>query len=223
MSGLYESAPFLALPDRSMHPGGLRLTGRAARLAGLKAGMTAADIGCGTGATAAFLAEHLGLRVVGLERSAALLETGRRLHPGTALLPWDGGALPFGEAGLDSALLECVLSVADDPAALLEECARVLKGAGTLIVSDVVSRHGDVPADSPPTETGLSAQIAYAGFHVVTREDHTPALKTFAAALYENGGGLDACAFFGSRRPEECPRLSGLGYTLIIARKRQDG
>ena len=215
---IYESELLAAMPDMSMHPGGLRLSDRAARLAGIEAGMTAADIGSGAGATAAFLSERYGLRTVGLEVSQALVNAGQRQHPGLELLLWDGAALPFECNSLDAALLECVLSVLGGDSEILSECARALKPSGTLIVSDVVSR--DRPTGFLPTADGLTARIARAGFDIKTVEDHTPALKTYVAALHaQAGGGFDARAFFGASCPAAQLRLSELEYTLIIARK----
>ena len=87
------------------------------------------DAGCGTGAFAASLAED-GARVVAVDA-----------HPpdtapaGLQLARADVGALPFADATFDIVLLLDVLEHVADEGAVLRETARVLKPAGTLIVT----------------------------------------------------------------------------------------
>ncbi|NLM83666.1 MAG: class I SAM-dependent methyltransferase [Clostridiales bacterium] len=222
-TSIYESELFLNLPDKSMHPGGLRLTARAARLAGLKPGMTAADIGCGAGATAAFLERALGVRAVGLDASRELIARGRKEHPGLDLLHWDGGALPFESGALDAAFCECTLSVIGAPEALLKDIARALKPGGVFIVSEVCLAPS-APYGGLYTEEELARLIEGAGLAVERREDHTDALRTFAAELRLRGGagalGALVCpSCLGASEDAPRPRLKDLRYVLFIARK----
>lgn len=217
MSNIYESGVFTAPEGMPMHPGGLRLTDRAARLAGLSPGMATADVGCGAGGTSAFLASKYRLRMIGLEISKTLVEAGLKNHPDLELLHWDGGAFPMEDSSLDAAVIECVLSVADRPGQILRECARCLKKDGRLIVSDVVLKREDAEAGLFTAE-GLTKLLLECGFSVTICEDHTPALRTYIAELRDRcGDGFDACALLGCRAP--VPGLSAVGYALIIARK----
>jgi arsenite methyltransferase len=225
-TNIYETELFLTLPDASMHPGGLRLTARAARLAGLKPGMAAADIGCGAGATAAFLEKNFGVRAVGLDASQKLIARGLRQHPGLRLMLWDGGALPFEDGTLDAAFCECTLSVIGAQESLLRDIARTLKTGGVLAVSEVCIKP-NVHYDGLYTEESFARLIEEAGFTVERREDHTDALKTFAAELNLRGGaeGLRAlvCASCLNLPENAAPRLRDLRYVLFIARKSNEG
>ncbi len=124
MTNIYESAVFNMTPGGSMHPGGLRLTDRAVRLAALSAGMRVADIGCGTGSTAAFLTEKYGLNVVGLEISDKLISLGLKRYPGLSLIRRDCQTLCLEYNSLDAIFLECTLSLLGDAQLILEQCAR---------------------------------------------------------------------------------------------------
>lgn len=221
MANFYETDVFKQLPDMSMHPGGLRLTDRAARLAALTSGMRAADIGCGTGATAALLSEKYGLQVVGLEISDALIDIGLKNHPGIHLIRWDCTSLPFENESLDAAFFECTLSILGNTRRSLADCAAALKKNGTVIISDVYSKHNKKDGTaSPLTQEGLLRILTSTGFDVVVHEDHMAALRTYVAELREKGGtDFDAGAFFGTACGCAGTRLSEYGYTLIIARK----
>jgi arsenite methyltransferase len=225
MINIYESSIFTQLPDGSMHPGGLRLTNRAVRLAALKADMHVADIGCGTGVTAAFLTDKYKLTVVGLEISGALIDIGLKNNPGLHLIRWNCETFPFEDESLDAIFFECTLSVIGNIQSVLSQCAKALKAAGAIIISDVCSRQSDsekikTAKNTPPTSVMMQEMLSRSGFDVVLAEDHTPALRTFLAQLREqNGSNLDTCAFFGACGAQPGARLSDFGYSLIIARK----
>jgi ubiquinone/menaquinone biosynthesis C-methylase UbiE len=205
-----------------MHPGGLRLTDRAARLSGLEPGMLVADIGCGTGATAAFLTAKHRLTMVGLEISGALVDAGLKKYPGLRLIRWDCGQLPFEDGCLDGVIIECTLSVMGRTETILAECARALKKTGVLIISDVfLSRAaGGGALTDLKSLTGL---LVNSGFDLSHSEDHTPALRTYIAQLREQGVNADAGDFLCNSSLGVRPRLSDLSYTLIIAKKNKDG
>ncbi|HHT17594.1 MAG TPA: class I SAM-dependent methyltransferase [Papillibacter sp.] len=223
---IYESEPFLTLPDTSMHPGGLRLTARAARLAGIKEGMTVADIGCGTGASAAFLQRTLGVRAIGLDLSNELIARGLKENPGLRLLHWDCKSLPFEDGSLDAAFCECTLSVIGGHASLFQELARALSPGGILVISEVCLAP-NAQYSGLHREEELVFLLQKAGFTVTHREDHTNALKTFAAELSLRGmdqgalGALLCSSCFGAPPGKKTPglRLRDLKYALIIAEK----
>lgn len=220
MGTVYETDLLLKAHHGSMHPGGLRLTDRAVRLAGLTEGMRVADIGCGTGATAAFLKKKYRFSTVGLDSSDTLIAFGLKNHPGLNLIRWDGKSLPFEDGSLDALLFECTLSIIGNTRQTLAQAAKALKDAGAVIISDVYPKRRLSTGKAPPTAEELAGILADTGFKIIVQEDHTAALRTYAAELWEkNGGGLNVCSFLGLPCQSEGVRLSGLEYMLTIARK----
>lgn len=219
MGSIYESDIFAALPDSSMHPGGLRLTQRAVRLSGLVPGMHAADLGCGVGASTVMLAEKFGLTMVGVERADVLVKKAQRQSPGVRFICADCSTLPFDTDSLDGIFMECSLSLMDQPEETLRECARSLKPSGRLIISEVVLKTGPAAGTvGPRTADGFLELFSDAGFCSLITEDHTNALRTFVAELYANTRDLNVCAFFGGCCNNNL-HLSQLGYMLFILEK----
>ncbi|MFJ9852093.1 class I SAM-dependent methyltransferase [Streptomyces sp. NPDC101150] len=98
------------------------------------------DYGCGYGRLTAQLA-GLGYRSVrGVDFSAALVERGRREHPGADLMRWSGFPLPFGDGAFDAALLFAVLTCVPqdaDQREIVGELGRLVRPGGVLYLSDV--------------------------------------------------------------------------------------
>jgi SAM-dependent methyltransferase len=95
-----------------------------------------ADVGCGPGRAAAFLAAH-GLDVVGVDVSQAMLTVAREAHPDIRFAEGRLTALPFVDASLAGAV--CWYSIIHTPSERLEEVfaelERVLSGDGHLLVA----------------------------------------------------------------------------------------
>ncbi|HEY6358023.1 MAG TPA: metalloregulator ArsR/SmtB family transcription factor [Vicinamibacterales bacterium] len=99
-----------------------------------------ADLGCGTGMTAACLAPHVA-RVIGVDASAEMLAAAAKrlgrfdnveLRRGTL------EALPVDDASLDAAVMMLVLHHLPAPAEALAEAARVVKPGGRLLLVDML-------------------------------------------------------------------------------------
>jgi ArsR family transcriptional regulator len=112
----------------------------AALLALLPAEWVVADLGCGTGQTAAQLAPHV-RRVIGVDNSPAMLKAaGRRTegHANVDLRRGDLEALPIADGECDAAFLLLGLTYVADPRAVLREARRTLRPDGRLVVVDLL-------------------------------------------------------------------------------------
>ncbi len=219
MTNIYESEEFSFLKDHSMHPGGLRLTDRAARLAGLHKGMKAADIGCGAGSTAGYLTRRYGLVMTGIDISEPLIGIGQQKNPGLNFILRDSKSLPLKSHSLDAVLFECSLSVMNFDDKILAECADALRINGKLIISDLFARQNEHSPSILPCFTTLESRLVEFGFTIEVGEDHTPALITYAAEISEQFGGACEAGRFLCTRFSKGFKLSDHCYRLIIARK----
>jgi SAM-dependent methyltransferase len=161
------SVPFVAAEKR-----------RSIELLELARGQSVLDVGCGTGPELPGLAEIVGPggRVVGLDRSAALLEVarGRELagRGPTELVLGDAAALPFGDGEFDACRADRTLQHLAEPVTALEEMVRVTRPSGRVVVTE--SRWGLVAPslDAAMTEAILeltatsSEQAAWVGYRL---------------------------------------------------------
>lgn len=84
------------------------------------------EVGCGTGRFTRWLSQR-GRRVVGLDRSPAMLAEARRLDPHLLLVLGDAHAVPFGGGTFDAVLFVTTLEFLEDPGRALQEAARVAR------------------------------------------------------------------------------------------------
>jgi len=118
------------------HMGGLETTKRLIDLCYIDQEAYLLDVGCGAGATAAYLAKELGARVmaVDLRETMVALTQERAEREGVAgrvdVRVADAQALPFGDATFDVVLCESVATFIEDKARVACEFARVVKPGG---------------------------------------------------------------------------------------------
>lgn len=101
------------------------------------------DLGCGTGELARALAEA-GLQVTGCDISPQMLLRATRDHhrcAGWVRLEPDWRRLPFASAAFDVVVAASVLEYVTEPAAVLRECARVLRPGGIVLYTVPDLRH----------------------------------------------------------------------------------
>jgi demethylmenaquinone methyltransferase/2-methoxy-6-polyprenyl-1,4-benzoquinol methylase len=99
---------------------------------------TVLDVATGTAAVAIELVLRTGCRVVGLDQSREMLETGRRrvaeagLSDRIELMEGAAERLPFADEAFDGLSFTYLLRYVDDPAATMRELARVVRPGGTI-------------------------------------------------------------------------------------------
>jgi ubiquinone/menaquinone biosynthesis C-methylase UbiE len=91
------------------------------------------EIGCGTGHFAGWLAQW-DLRVVGLDRSPAMLAAMRQRHPMAAAVLGDAHQLPFRDGAVDLTLLVTTLEFLGDPQGALAGACRVCR-SGVIVLA----------------------------------------------------------------------------------------
>jgi ubiquinone/menaquinone biosynthesis C-methylase UbiE len=113
----------------------VRLIATCARLAGFKAGMRVADLGCGSGVFSDLLREQ-GYDVVGLDISPKLIALARGKYPKVEFREGDVEQLPFPDGSLDGILLSGLVHHLPDPVRCASEVFRVLKPGGSFVAFD---------------------------------------------------------------------------------------
>jgi ArsR family transcriptional regulator len=119
-----------------------RVIEKMSEVAGIAEGSEIADVGTGTGFVAAGLAPRV-KRVIGIDNSSSMLRVARgnldSLGVSNAeLLIGDLAGLPLADNSVDAAFANMVLHHAVDPAAMLEEMARIVRPGGTIVITDEV-------------------------------------------------------------------------------------
>ena len=235
---LYENPSLREIGGGLIRPGGLELTKKALAVSALKPGGRLLDIGCGTGAALRYLTDHCGFRAVGIDPSMLLLSEGRAKNPGLPLAGATGTLLPFADRSMDGVLAECSLSVMSDVEEALGECFRVLDSEGALLIHDVYARNppGAAGLRELPFKSCLTGAVSKeqwierfegCGFNVIFWEDHSRALKEFAARLIFEHGRLETFWGCSTETPglEQGARIQSAlfsarpGYFLAVARK----
>jgi ubiquinone/menaquinone biosynthesis C-methylase UbiE len=101
---------------------------------GKLAGKRVLDIGCGTGAALAVLAEHFECTVAGVDPSTGMLEQARRKLPDADLRQGVAEDLPFRDEAFDAALMMTVVQHVDRSRAF-PETRRVLANGGRFVIA----------------------------------------------------------------------------------------
>ncbi len=246
---LYENSLFDQLPSGTIRPGGLGITDYAMKRCAFETGAKLLDIGCGNGATVNLLLNHFKMQSIGIDSSRKLLAGARAIYPALELLNGDAQQLPFSPSYFDGVLMECTLSLMNEPGQAFSEAYRVLKNCGKMVLSDFYYRCPVFPTtdegpqqlqeswfqqDSKGISTclngifylpALCAMIEKTGFKVLLWEDWTRALKELTAELIFKFGSAEqmwSALFPTCSGQSECPATGNdrkVGYFLALLQK----
>ena len=117
-----------AAEQTCLHPGSTELTARLMAGASLPSGASVLDAGCGAGQTVDWLLEN-GFDAYGIDRNP--MQTSPWVQQG------DLQQLPYQPERFDAVISECTAFICGDTKTMLQECCRVLKQDGWLLLADV--------------------------------------------------------------------------------------
>lgn len=180
------------------------------RLAGVEKRI--ADLGCGPGFEARFMAE-LGLAVVGVDLSPAMIAEAQQRHAGVRGLEFQVGsllALPFADASLAGAIaIYSVIHLERAARALAyAEMARVLRPGGVLLLSVHTSALGFPPGSTRRLEEWWGQRVGLDGHFIAAEE--------VAAGLQQAGFEIAARLERGPSTSREFPSQR----VYLLARRR---
>ncbi len=187
----------------------------------LQPGEAVLDLGSGGGIDALLAARAVGPtgKVIGLDMTPAMLAHAREAarKAGVSHVEFREGrieSMPIADASIDVILSNCVINLADDKGRVFSEAARVLKPAGRLVVSDIVTG-GPLPSvmrTDPEQWAGCVAGalpeseyldlLAEAGFTSVQAErgevrgefEGVPVYSLYVKATRDAEGGSCGCS-----------------------------
>jgi SAM-dependent methyltransferase len=167
-----EYLDFQSIVGITKHMGGAGATKELLALCHVDDAHDVLEIGCGIGVGPANLARAHRCRVVGIDRSAKMIEWARKrarehgVDDRTTLLVADVTDLPFEDGSFDVAFAESVLAFVGDQPRALREMVRVVRPGGYVgfnesiwtrdLPSDVGAMARDMGAEVRPVETWVS-------------------------------------------------------------------
>jgi arsenite methyltransferase len=222
---LYESDLAKYLLGDSFHPGGLALTERLGELLHLGPQSRVLDVACGKGTSVAYVAEHFGCEVVGVDYGEQNVTQANRLAQAKGLARLrceraDAEKLPFPDDSFDAVICECAFCTFPDKPAAAGEFARVIRPLGTVGLSDLTrsaapSReldgllaHITCIANAQPIER-YQAYLGEAGLTVRVTEKHDEALEEMVRQI--RGKLLATEVMIGLKKLE----LPGVDFAVV--------
>ncbi|WDP85563.1 MAG: methyltransferase domain-containing protein [Desulfobacter sp.] len=180
----------VSLDKHTLRPGGYLLNQRAVEFCDFTKVDSILDAGCGYGMTLGYLYESWGIKGTGIDPDFNALEKkGQKTYHSKTLVQAALPALPFKPGRFNGIFCECVLSLANDPAAWLREMYRVLSTNGKLVLTDLYIRKYSALARDRSNQTRSSCisgavtlvellnNIENAGFQIDIIENHTRLLN----------------------------------------------
>lgn len=180
--------PDALAPLDQFHGRGIQATRELVALLQPQADEEIADVGCGIGGPARWIAWTFGCRITGVDLTPAFCEAARELNRATGMeervriLEGNALALPLPDAAFDRAYSQNVVMNIADKRGFYAELFRILKPGGVAALSNLLAGpaglpHFPVPWAEGPATSFLStadetrADILAAGFEIVSFRD----------------------------------------------------
>lgn len=184
---------------------------------GIPVGQRWVDVGCGTGALSAAIADRSApASVVGVEPSEGFRATAQeRLRHRATVQPGSATAIPLADASVDVVVSGLVLNFVPDPRAALAEMARVTGDAGTIAAyvwdyadkMELIRLFWDVAVELDPEASELDEGRRFP----LCRPDALSALFTAAGLRGVEVAAIDVTTSFASFEDYWQPFLGGQG------------
>lgn len=194
------------------HYGGTEVVDILAERAGIGAGHHVLDVCSGMGGPARWLAHTRGCRVTGLDFTQSRVEAARRLTARVGLeqrvdfVHGDATAMPLPDNAFDIVVSQEAWLHIPDKAAVIGQCARVLRPGGTLAFTDVTVRASLTPRE----ESRLAAEMHAPGVASTGRY-----LELLAATGLTVKGCEDLSAFWTDTLVKRLAMYRGLRDTTV--------
>ena len=209
----------------TFRPGGLELTDKALEIIDIKPGDKVLDIGCGLGTSLSHVRDKYGADVYGVDVAEESVSKAAETLGTDKVFCADACRLPFPDLSFDLLLMECVLTLINEPVNALHEAIRVLRPGGSIVITGLSASHQEKLCQEGRMDASLLAEyLETNGMELLLCSDETAQLRRFVAEIifeydsmqsyieaanHELGGSVLSC---------EVP-MKGTGYTLLVARK----
>ena len=143
------------------HMGGFATTKEIINLCHINQHSVVLDVGCGVGATACYLAETYGCRVVGVDLRESMVNQAiaraerKGVEELTTFKVANATSLPFDDEMFDAVICESVATFIEDKGGVLREYARVAKPGGYIGLNEEIWLH------PPPQDIADSARFIW--------------------------------------------------------------
>jgi ubiquinone/menaquinone biosynthesis C-methylase UbiE len=200
-----EYFEFIADAGITKHGGSIQATRELVELCRIEEGKYVLDVGCGVGATPAYLAKEVGCRVMGVDLLDKMVEQSRErakeegVEDRTEFRVADARELPFEDNTFDAVISESVNIFFDDKSHAIGEYARVAKPGGCVGMIEVTWLKSppaemeeslkDVAYIMPLDARGWEGLMKAAGLVDVVGRTHRMNLSTEAKGRIERYGG----------------------------------
>ena len=198
---VYESSSMQEATGDTLRPGGFTLTDKAVSFCALNQQMRVLDLGCGMGATASYLYQNHGMKVVGIDPSEKLLTIAKAKNPFATFVLGSGDALPFEQESFECVLAECTLSLMHDLHVTLHEVYRVLSNEGWFVINDVYAKNSETLREMDNFSItscmrgmhdlpSLKEALETIGFEIMFLEDCSQLLKELMVKIIFSHGSM---------------------------------